>query len=236
MSQTIEHVSSRVLDPEFEQFSYKPVPPLVPLTLLLGVVSALSLLSVIGLVLALGGIVLGTVCLLKLRNSMGGLGGWKLTWTGFALSWLFLLTGTGWHSYLYATEVPEGYERISFGADISRKGFIVESGQVKPHPDLRALDGKKVFLKGYMYPTRQTEGIQSFVLVKDSGDCCFGGQPKITDMVEVVMQDGKTVDDCRLLVSVAGVFRLTNEGGQSELSPVFRIEGHHFEGPARTNY
>ena len=53
---------------------------------------------------------------------------------------------------------------------------------------MKALDGQRIFIKGYMYPTKELEGLNSFLLVKDTGQCCFGGNPAITDMIMVTME------------------------------------------------
>ena len=99
--------------------------------------------------------------------------------------WLF---GWSWLGFVYATEVPEGYQRIGYG-------------QLQPdpnHPDepippaAKELDGQKVFIKGYVYPTISQHGIREFLLVRDEGSCCFGGNPKITDRIQVTLRDGRT--------------------------------------------
>ena len=56
------------------------------------------------------------------------------------------------------------------------------------------LNGKKIFMKGYVYPDGQRTNIKRFVLVADLGTCCFGGQPKLTHMVEVTLRDPYRVE------------------------------------------
>ena len=56
------------------------------------------------------------------------------------------------------------------------------------------LDGKRIFVKGYVHPGVSDMGqIKKFILVPDMGTCCFGGQPKMTDMIEVTIVDGPGV-------------------------------------------
>jgi hypothetical protein len=43
-----------------------------------------------------------------------------------------------------------------------------------------------------MYPTYDTEGIEHFVLARDNQICCFGRDPKIYDLIQVDMKEGKT--------------------------------------------
>ena len=86
---------------------------------------------------------------------------------------------------MYATEVPEGFQRISF-ADLQP---VPEAPQLPIPPKALELNGKKVFIKGYVYPDGQQYNIKRFILIPDMGTCCFGGQPKLTDMVEVTLRD-----------------------------------------------
>ncbi|WP_397568437.1 hypothetical protein [Schlesneria sp. T3-172] len=60
-------------------------------------------------------------------------------------------------------------------------------------PDwLKGLDGKQVKVRGFMYPTYETEGIERFVLARDNQICCFGRDPKIYDLIQIDMKAGKT--------------------------------------------
>src|SRR5262245_21033631 len=73
---------------------------------------------------------------------------------GFITGLTLLLAGLSAATFTYATEVPDGYERIGFW-DL----------QPDPeHPDLpfspRAIElsGKRIFIKGYMHPAVATRG------------------------------------------------------------------------------
>jgi hypothetical protein len=217
------------------EFQYKPVPMLAPVSMFLGMASAVALLGLLGIWFAFLGVILGFLALRQIRRSEGELGGKWLAATGSVLSLTFFLSGTTLHAYTYATEVPDGYRRISFADDIAKKPFVVEDGQMQIHPDVRSLAGQQVFFKGYMYPTRETENLTSFILVKDNGQCCFGGQPQLTDMVLVNMRDGLSGDYHTGLVSVAGVLRLRDMSEGGDLSPVYELEGTHFT-VARTSF
>ncbi len=240
MSQTLDQLESSAvrpasIEPGFEDFGYKPIPPLAPVSALLGVVALSGLLSPLGLVFAVFGAVLGFLALVQIQRADGGLGGSKIATLGMVTSAILLVGGTALHAYTYATEVPEGYQRVSFGADISKKGFVVEDGEGKAHPDIAALAGKPLFLKGYMYPEGRPDGISSFILCRDNGQCCFGGQPKLTDMIKVKMTNGMAVRYDANMVSVAGTFRLRDLRKAGNLEPAFELEATHF-GPARTSY
>jgi hypothetical protein len=207
------------------EFAYRPVPVLVPVTVVLGLCSILSLFSLFGVAVALFGTVLGAVCIRQIHRSGGALGGKIPAFVGFFVSLVFFVSGSSLFAYAVATEVPEGYRRTSFAQDISRKGFVTTNGVPRIHPEVAALNKQPVFLKGYMYPTGQTEGLTSFVLVKDNQQCCFGGQPAITDMILVEMEKGKTATYTPELVAVAGVFRTQNSSqGPADLMPVYSMD------------
>ncbi len=127
---------------------------------------------------------------------------------------MFLVAGPGWLAYQQATEVPDGYQRVSY-----------ESLQPSPSspgvpipPEAYALEGKKIFIKGYVYPGREIQGIKTFLLVRDQGDCCFGGNPKITDRVQVTLSDPLRLTYRSRMFHLAGVFHVkpttaVNAGG-----------------------
>jgi hypothetical protein len=66
-------------------------------------------------------------------------------------------------------------------------------------------------------------------MLKDTGQCCFGGQPKLNDMIAVRFRDGMTVNHRELqLVGVAGIFHAKQVVQSGELTAVYSIEGTHF--------
>ena len=62
-------------------------------------------------------------------------------------------------------------------------------------------------IQTYVYPDGQLDNIKQFVLVPDMGTCCFGGQPKLTDMVQVRLEGGLTTRYNRYKKKLAGVFK-----------------------------
>lgn len=220
MSGTLDSIDLRG-----QEFSYRPVPPLAVIT---GVTAALSLFGIVtefALPLAVLGCIFGVLSLKTFKRYAGEYSGQWVAKSGFLVSAFVLLGGSVLHAFTYAREVPEGYLRVSFTNDIAKKGFPFENGRENYHEDVKPLDSQKVFVKGYMYPTGQMEGIRSFILCRDSGDCCFGGQPKLTDMIQVVLKDdARGANFYSGLVSVAGVFHLKDLRRVSSVSPAYEIE------------
>ena len=80
-----------------------------------------------------------------------------------------------------------------------------------------------------MYPMEQTTGLTKFTLCKDTGDCCFGGEPKISDMIHVEFVDGVTADHRELILSgVAGTLRVKPKVSEGKLVGLFTLEATHF--------
>ena len=209
----------------YQSFEYRPVPVLAVVGCVLGVLSVMALLGATGLAIAVLGTLISSYSLIRILASRGDLGGKRVATLGLGLSVLFLGSGAAWQRYQYLHEVPTGFARTSFSEDISRKGFVTMDGQTTVHPDVEKLVGQPVFLKGFMYPTGQMDGLDSFLLVKDSGTCCFGGNPALQDMIGVVMEPGQTVDFYQGRVSVAGVFELNTQYLGADKEPVFLMKG-----------
>jgi hypothetical protein len=209
------------------EFGYRPVPLLAPLSFFLGLMSALGYLGLLVIPIGLVALVVSATCIIRLRKFRGEYGGMWLAVSGFVMSLVFFTSSAAMWAYGYRTEVPEGYQRLNFTEDISSKGFVVD----KTHkdifnPEVKALDGQKVFIKGYMYPTNQTTGLKSFLLVKDNAQCCFGGNPKINDMIMITLNSSRGVDFKQgVLMSVAGVFHCQKSTGPAGLQPVYSIDG-----------
>ncbi len=218
-----------------DEFSYKPVPPTAVVGLVLGLFSFIALFGIIGVGIAVFGVVVSLFSLFSIKRSSGELGGKMVALSAVTLSTFFLITGISYQSFVYANEVPEGYHRLNFASDIAAREFVKTDGVTRVDPEVLKLDKQKVFLKGYMYPTRQTENLKSFILVKDNGQCCFGGQPDAKDMILVEMQGDRSADFYAGLVSVAGEFQAEAPTQAGELKPVYQLKGTHFE-QARTAY
>lgn len=181
--------NSREIDvSEYRSFSSWAVGSLV---LALVGVALLLLLGSDGFVLyapiQVVGFMIGLLGLYKIRRNNFELTGEKVAKAGVALSAVCFVVGGSWAAFVYMTEVPEGYDRISFytlDSEGATAGSPISQDAAKYH-------GKSVFIKGYVHPGVNGLGnISRFVLVGDLSACCFGGQPKPWDMVEVDLKPG----------------------------------------------
>jgi hypothetical protein len=150
---------------------------------------------------------------------------------GLIGSMLFLVAGVSYGSYIYATEVPEGYARISFNT--MKPDELEERGGVAVPPEIAAMDGKKVFIKGYIRPDSVTQriGIREFLLVRDNNQCCFGNLSavKYYDQVAVDMTGSRTVDfrdgD---VYRMGGILKIEPQNvGRGPLAPVFSLKADY---------
>ena len=77
---------------------------------------------------------------------------------------------------------------------------------------LKALDGKRIRVRGFMYPPFQDTGIRGFVLARDNQICCFGRNPKEYDLVETFLRKGVTTNYIQNRpFDVVGVFHIKSE-------------------------
>ena len=90
---------------------------------------------------------------------------------------------------------------------------------------LSALDGKRIRIRGWMFPTFVSEGLTSFTLARDNGICCFVRKPKIYDVIFVKLEKGQSSNyiDQRPF-DVEGTFRIDSEGDGSELPRLYKID------------
>ncbi len=197
-------------EPENEDFDaaedYRALSSSAVAALALGVLSPLAMFDWwLGLI-PLTAVILGIVALRTVRTHHGEYTGAGLAIVGTVLAVLFWIGGFARLGYIYATEVPEGYERI----DYSILQPLPDDPPTQIPPDAKSLDGKKVFIKGYIYPGQRQYGITQFLLVRDQGSCCFGGNPKLTDRILVQLSDPGGLAFSSRLFKVAGTFHVTD--------------------------
>ncbi len=170
---------------------YRSISSLAVTSLLIGFISMVTILAVMMAPIALAGIGLGIWAVITVRKNVATQTGLPLAYAGIVLSTIALVAGTSRYVYEEYINLPEGYEVIAFGLLQEQPGQ--PAGQPVPDSALE-LDGKQVLLRGYVYPHAQKTGLKNFVLVPDFDTCCFGGQPKLTDMVEVRLVEPLSVD------------------------------------------
>jgi len=172
------------------------------------------------LLLPLLGMVFAIIGLRNLRRFTGELTGRPIAIAGLLLSGLTLAVAPALHVYTYVTEVPEGYQRVFFS---QLKSPYVDA-DIPPESAME-LNGKQVFLKGYIHPTSiASSSARRFVLVPDLGTCCFGGQPKLTHMIEVTLNGDAFARYGMRQVKLAGTLLVDNQ-----LKPMADLQGVYYQ-------
>src|SRR4051794_13749122 len=110
MSIELDHPKS--LDRDYE--SYRALSTSAVAGLIVGLLSCLAVLDWALVALPVIGVVLSVYAWRKIRAHSDELSGLRLAQTGLVLSCIFAAAGPAWLTYDYATEVPPGYERISY--------------------------------------------------------------------------------------------------------------------------
>lgn len=127
---------------------------------------------------------------------------------GFVLALASLGAGQARLWTVYVNELPPDHVRVDYSELQPHKG---DAPNTIP-PEAIALNGKKMLVKGYMYPGQRKQGVTQFLLVRDQGDCCFGGNPKVTDRIQVSLTDPAGCNFHGGLFKVAGTFRIQPVG------------------------
>lgn len=174
------------------------------LSVVFGVMAMAGFLFTIFMLLAPLAMVLGWYGLQVIRRYPHEYMGKGFALFGLSLGSLSLFGGSIFHTTIYLTEVREGYERITYYNDLKNKVDL-------PTERAQALDGQKVFLKGYVRSGLRRKGMTECLFVGDFGDCCFGGSPNLTEVVYIKLPEGKTTQFDYMLRRVHGTFRVNSK-------------------------
>lgn len=211
---------------EPEHFEYRSVSKAAVVCVVFALMAIMAFLFEAFVIIPLLGFCFGVAALVNFRRFRNELIGEKAAWIGTIVNALCLVGAIAMHAYIYTTEVPDGYQRISF----SMLNPKPKSG-VDYSPEAVELDGKKVFVRGYVRPGLKKSKLKKFILVGDFGSCCFGGNPQIYDVVAVNISIDKTVNYGFGLRRIGGTFRLHKRPRASKAkdvpSIIYEIEADH---------
>jgi hypothetical protein len=143
---------------------------------------------------------------------------------GIGLAIIGLIGGQARLWYVRITELPPGHVRMSY-ADLQPP----ERSLIKIPDAAYKFNGQRVLIKGYALAGNRKDGIRTFILVRDKGDCCFGGNPKLTDRILVQLQPGLTFSYTDRLQKLAGLFQV-RDGQAVDVAGdvVYQLEDAHF--------
>jgi hypothetical protein len=191
------------------EFDYTPMSPLAPIAVIMSLLGLTAFIGFYGIFVALIAVVISWLAVGKIKAADGELGGLGLSRIALVVSVVTVASSSVLLAYNYSTECPEGYERHNFPREISDYQFVYTGGQRAIPPEVQPILNKKVFIKGFVYHTRTTRNQREFILLKDQGDCCFGGDPAPHDMIHITLsEDHDSVNFPMLtMVSVAGIIK-----------------------------
>jgi len=129
----------------------------------------------------------------------------------------------------FRPEGSEGAWRVSYDdIDLLK---VLNMDPVTPNaaslmpPWLKNLDGHRIRIRGFMYPTFQQSGIRAFALARDNQICCFGRNPKIYDVFDVLLRQGVTTDYIpNRPFDVVGVFHIRPDVQNGELYHLYDMD------------
>ena len=129
----------------------------------------------------------------------------------------------------FKTEGPENAIRVSYDdidllKVLNMDPVTLDAPKLMPQW-LKDLDGKRIRIRGFMYPPFQETGLENFLMARDNQICCFVRKAKIYDLFPVSMRKGITTNyiDNRPF-DVVGVFRIKAEVEDGEFLPLYAIE------------
>jgi hypothetical protein len=97
-------------------------------------------------------------------------------------------------------------------------------------PKVQSLAGKRLRIRGYIYPTLKKKGLKQFVLVRDNLECCFGPGAALYDCILVHMNAGKTAEYSIRPVAVQGKFTLEEFlDYDGTIRAIYRLDGESVE-------
>lgn len=108
-----------------------------------------------------------------------------------------------------------------------------------PSPDtnqipanIKAYDGRKVAIKGFMLPLKVKEGkVTELLLMRDQSMCCFGAVPKINEFLTVKMVGEGTKAVMDQAVTLVGTLKVGEFSENGYLLGIYQMDGERAEGP-----
>lgn len=104
-------------------------------------------------------------------------------------------------------------------------GWAYTEGKTPIPEKVRALDGKRVEITGFMMPINEPQRLTRFIVVQSLWGCCFGQTPAVNHVIVVTMEPGKVVNFYPDPVRVTGVFSVGETREEGYLVSIYRLVG-----------
>ena len=189
--------SDEPLDPRQVEFlkQYRVVSRIALCALATSIIGLLSVLdfSTFWLIAAVA-LIISWLAIYQVNTSDGSVIGKLPARVALVFSLVGLIGGYAWEEYSFYLRVPDNHIPLKWShlepEDFGSRGGIPKRAGIA--------DGKDVYIEGYVHPGVSGMGnIAQFVLVGDFDTCCYGGQPKAWDMIEVQLPENVTIQYSR---------------------------------------
>jgi hypothetical protein len=98
--------------------------------------------------------------------------------------------------------------------------------------EIKAFDGRKVAIKGFMLPLKVKEGkVTELLLMRDQSMCCFGTVPKINEFLTVKMVGDGTKPVMDQAVTLVGRLKVGEFSENGYLLGIYQLDCERAEGP-----
>jgi hypothetical protein len=132
-----------------------------------------------------------------------------------------------------------GFEKLSgFLASVVYEAANSNSPVYEPRlatavPDnIKALDGKKVSVPGFMLPLQVQEGrVTEFILLKNQMMCCYGKPPAINEWIHVKIPAG-TKPAMDQTITISGTLHVGEYKENNSLLGLYRLDADKTEAPS----
>jgi hypothetical protein len=97
---------------------------------------------------------------------------------------------------------------------------------------VRALDGSKIVIEGFLLPVRMNDGLAvEFLLMRNQSMCCYGVAPKINEWMTVAVKGQGVKPVMDQPIAVAGVLRVGPILENGSLAGIYRLDADKVSAP-----
>jgi len=115
------------------------------------------------------------------------------------------------------------YELYEVYSETNAGRAMLRSNDTIP-PEIKAYDGKRAVVTGFILPLRTRRGVVTeFLLLRDQGTCCFGAQAQINHFIRVKHPPGIKPDE-PVPWKVSGTLRVGETYVQGYLTGIFQFD------------
>lgn len=121
-------------------------------------------------------------------------------------------------------DVPKKGETLEISIkELGNFAYDADKGGNIPD-DVKALNGAKLRLTGFMIPMDQADTVTSFAMVPDLFACCFGQPPQIQHTIVATLPKGKSISYFADELLVEGTLRVQEKREDGFIVSVFQLD------------